>query len=734
MSRRTLAPLVRGAWFLLFLIAPVRASAVRAQCVDSSQVIDFKVRAVKFRSLFGSTPKRLRQILDAHRGEPYSADRASAYINEIVNYLSSDPAQQKYERLIANKLKLSVRGGKTELECVRVVSPAECARAFPGSTQCVDVSLRRYFVEIDVLNSSPYLLPFPRSTLAALYDAIPRPLLALNPSLGAAEDRRFGLSAGADTVTDLLDLRSLFEKPAASPAPPSAAPPVSPTPAATPDELEVTLTPSGGDGCCADGQTPAAAEASTTKLLLRLKGRKSLSKDFYDTSTGLTLERTKPLHLLQNFALEAKFDARHLPRGEGDFLTNDAAVGFSADVRPKRGALQLFNVGGRYRWSRNRLFGPAAAAPGEINSENGFEARVLADGNVARGLTRAAFWLDGGSRDHGGGSYARYAALVGYGKEFVLPRTEQLHKIAPPSLGGRECWTTLPEDAEKNPASFGVELLAGAGRIWGDEPEYARFYGGAPPGQFLYDELSAQSVTSFPAGPVLRSAGQAQAGVPVAGGVARGGTSYWHANLNVSIPVRAWSHPLIPHEWVSLSAPTADETELSAQIPAGGKVCRDLKSTVKTLVRVSGVNLLVSQQARDLLTDEEKRDLRLVNKPNRTPEEDARLAAAQQKFAQNKERVKPVVDDLFAREVLPITDFIADHANVFSVKPLLMFDAAHVGLRGGADNRTRYGAGGGLQLDVVLARFEFGYIAGVNRAPGDPSGHFVGRLIFRRFF
>jgi hypothetical protein len=709
----------------------------------------FKVRSVKFRSLFGSIPKRLRQTLEAHRGEPYSSDRASAYINEIVNYRSTDPAQQKYERLIADKLKLSVKGGKTELECVKIVDQAECAKAFPGSTQCVDVTIRRYFVELDVLDSSPHLLPLPRSTLAALYDAIPRPLLALNPGLDVAQDRRFGPSVGVDTATDLLDLRSLFAKPAPTtfPAPGAqpAAPTASPTPLGVQDpDLIVTMMPGGGSSptrgsgetsVVKDEETPVALDESDTKLLLRMKGRKSLSKSFYDTSTGLTLARTKPLDAFQNLALEAKFDARHLPHGEGDFLTNAATLGFSTDLRLKNGPFKLFNVGGKYRWSRNRFFGAAVAAPGEVSSESGFEARFVADGNIARGLTRAAFWFDGGSLDHDRGSYRRFAALAGYGKEFALPRKEELRKINPPSIGGRECWTTLPEDSEKNQPTIGVEFLAGAGRTWGDEPEYARFYGGSVPGQFLYDELNAQTLTNFPAGPIIRSLGQEQAGVSTGtGSVARGGTSYWHANLNVSIPVRAWSRPLIPHEWVSRSTPRPDETKLFANIPAGGMVCRDLKSTVKTLVKVSGMQLLVSQQARDLLSDDQKRDLRLANKPNRTPDEDARLVAAQKEFASDKERVRPAVEDIFAREIMPITDFIADHANIISVKPLLMFDAAHIGLTGGFDNRTRYGAGGGFQVDVVLARFEFGYLAGINRAPGDVSGHFVGRLIFRRFF
>jgi hypothetical protein len=737
MPRRSSAPLTTAILLLpLLLLAQAYASAARAQCVDSSEVNGFRVRAVKFRSLFGRTPKRLRQTLDAHRGEPYSAARAKQYIDEIVAYRSNDPAQQKYERLIANKLKLSVKGGLTELECVERVEPAQCQKAFPGSAECVDVTIRRYFVEIDALNSSPFLLLFPRSALAALYDAIPRPLLALNPGLDAAQDRRFGPAAGVDTATDLLDLRDIFgrDESAAATTAPAPQPPASPapTPGATPDELDVVIT-SGGSSAAdsSSGEDPPVDLGQRdTKLLLGLKARKSLSKDFYDTSTSLKLERSTPLKFVQRLSLDTRFDARHLPQGEGDFLTNAGALGFSADLRPKGGVVNLINVGGRYRWSRNRLAGTGVA--GETATENGFEARVIADGDIRQGLVRAALWLDGGGRDGGRGSYRRFAGLVGYGKEFALPRKREFRKIRPPELGGRECWTSYAEDPEKNPQTIGVELIAGAGLARGDVPEYSRFYAGSPPGQFLYDELNAQSLTAFPAGPLIRSLGQRQAGV-VAGAAARGGTSYWHANLNVSLPVAAWSRPLIPHEWVTASALRDEDVEFKGHIPDGASVCRDLKSTVKTLVRVSGVNLLINQQGRDALTDDQRRDLRLRNKPDPTPEEQARLAQAEAALAAAKARAKPQVEDLFRREILPITDFVADHANIISVKPLLMFDVARLRL-GRVDDRTRYAAGGGLQLDVVLARFEFGYLAALNRAPGDPRGHAVGRLILRRFF
>ena len=129
-----------------------------------------------------------------------------------------------------------------------------------------------------------------------------------------------------------------------------------------------------------------------------------------------------------------------------------------------------------------------------------------------------------------------------------------------------------------------------------------------------------------------------------------------------------------------------------------------------------------------------QQDLRLANRPNRTPGQDARLAAAQKAFQEANVREDKLVRALFAKEVIAVTDFIADQANIFAVKPMIMFDASHLGLPDGGEGKMRYGAGGGLQFDVVLARFEFGYVFGFNREPGDKRGNFVGRLTFKRFF
>ena len=712
---------------LLFFTALSWTRPAQAQCVDSSQVNDFKVRNVKFKTLFGLIPKDLATRLNSHRGDSYSAYKASEYINEIRQFYSTDPAQQKYEQLIANKLKFSIKAGRTSLECVEPVNPGECQAALPGTTQCVDVTIKRYFVDVDALNASPYLLLFPRSGLAALYGAMPRPLLALNPDFGAFQDKRFGPSASVDTATDLLDLGKVLE---GEPAATAAATPLPAQPSVSTEE-EATFTFGPGNTSSQQEEPSVTPNTSDTKLLLTLKGRKSLAKDFYDTSTKLSFARTKPLNVFQDVRFDLGFTGAHVPQGNGDYFRNAFWLDFNTDLRLRR---NIVNVGGGYRWSRNQLFADDGNIPAQVNSEHAFGMRAIGDGSVKKGLVRAAVWFENNSFAGTPGSYQRVAALAGYGKEFVIPRKKVFHEISPPELDG-PCWTSYadpknPQKTRKNESTIGVEILAGIGRTWGDVPGYARFFGGSPSGQFLYDELNAPNMTRFPFGPVIRSLGENQGGI---GNSVLGGTSYWHANVNVSIPVPGWSQPLIPHEWVARSAKREGDEEFDGHVPAGAIICRDLKSTVKTLVRVSGINLMVSQQARDLLTDAQKNDLRLTNKENRTPDEERRLNEANAALAAAKAKTQPRIQDLFDNEILPITDFIADHANIFAAKPLVLFDVAHL-TPGGSATPTRYGLGGGVQLDVVLARFEFGYVAAIKRAPGDPRGNFFGRLIMRRLF
>jgi hypothetical protein len=95
--------------------------------------------------------------------------------------------------------------------------------------------------------------------------------------------------------------------------------------------------------------------------------------------------------------------------------------------------------------------------------------------------------------------------------------------------------------------------------------------------------------------------------------------------------------------------------------------------------------------------------------------------------------VTPEADKVW-RGITPITDFVADQANLYSIKPLILFDAARIKAGESLNNRTRYALGGGLQLTIVIAKFEIGYMHTLNRSSGDSSGNVVARLVFQNLF
>ncbi|MFL6540965.1 MAG: hypothetical protein ACJ8HU_09390, partial [Chthoniobacterales bacterium] len=83
-------------------------------------------------------------------------------------------------------------------------------------------------------------------------------------------------------------------------------------------------------------------------------------------------------------------------------------------------------------------------------------------------------------------------------------------------------------------------------------------------------------------------------------------------------------------------------------------------------------------------------------------------------------------------EVRPAIDYIADRANVWALKPLLMCDVAgqDSGTRG---QRVQAALGGGIQLTIVTAKFELGYM---HTVAGDDngSGNLFGRIVFENIF
>ncbi len=252
-------------------------------------------------------------------------------------------------------------------------------------------------------------------------------------------------------------------------------------------------------------------------------------------------------------------------------------------------------------------------------------------------------------------------------------------------------WGYQKEFLVKHNQSVGVEALVGGGRAWGTVPQYAGFFGGNSAKNFLYEAKESSVVTSFPVGPLLRSFGSGQA--TVSNGLARiGGTSYWNLSLNVSVPVPKWSSPLVPD--ITIEIPTgvaADQNPIMEDRPLRVILKNQGESSRKVLERL------------------------FVKEGLSQPE------------AQAKSRRE-------VKSINSILGFIADEANIYSVKPLLMFDAARLNAPGTTNNKTRFAFGAGVQVTVVIAKFEAGYMRTLNPLPGDGEGNFVTRLFFQNLF
>jgi hypothetical protein len=193
----------------------------------------------------------------------------------------------------------------------------------------------------------------------------------------------------------------------------------------------------------------------------------------------------------------------------------------------------------------------------------------------------------------------------------------------------------------------------------------------------------------MPAGPLLRSFGEAQAGFRAPGGV-RGGNAFWHVNVNLSLPIplHGWSLPLIPNEQTGL-------------VDADGNPVT-IKQMLNKQVQKTGPNMLAAV-------------LRTEN-PALTPD-------------QAGEQARQVFS-----EIEPATQYIINDANVYSIKPLLMFDAAGLSDDRGFGNQTWMAGGGGLQLTIVTAKFEIGYMHTLSGPTFGSRGNVFVRLVFENLF
>lgn len=403
---------------------------------------------------------------------------------------------------------------------------------------------------------------------------------------------------------------------------------------------------------------------SRTRLDLRSIARRSLDNAFYETASKLSLSRSFT-GVVDALALDAEFEANHHPEGQGEFLKNAVRFGGSAKLRTKFMLFQAASISARYRWSSNRLRDRPVS---ESAAENSFEASALLDGRLWKGISRLALWVDFNSPDRISDGYQRGAVLWGYQKEFIV----------------------VPNQ------TIGIELLAGAGRTWGNTPQYARFYGGNSAKNFLYEAKDSPVLSTFPRGPLLRSFGSGRA---TAGAGSSGATAYWNVNLNVTIPVPAWSSPIVPD--ISIALPKKD---------AQGRVILD--DNQDPIMEDRPLRVILKNQG-----ESSRRVLERIFIKEGLSLEDAKAKARRE-----------------LRDINSILGFIADQANIYSVKPLFMFDAARLNSSDAINNRTRFALGGGIQFTLVIAKFEAGYMRTLRPLPGDNKGNVVMRLFFQNLF
>jgi hypothetical protein len=392
------------------------------------------------------------------------------------------------------------------------------------------------------------------------------------------------------------------------------------------------------------------------ELDLRAEGTKSLEESFYRVDGGLDYTFHRNSSVLQRLVFSADFDGVKEPLG-GSEHTRNAGVA-NLDLKLKLAPNTHLSIDAGYRRTSDTFIEGDTSLESNTNA-NEQTARLLLDTipPSINGFLRAAFWEESGWQTGSGDSYQRFVGRFGYEKEIAVAQNQ----------------------------TIGIELVAGGGRASGDLPGYSRFFGGNSPGQFLYDNPNSTTLMHMPSGPIIRSLGENEADLRGANGRAIGGDTFWHVNLNVTVPIPMWSMPLIPNELTDITGANGNPVSI--------------KQLLRRQIDVTGPSLLAAVLQQQGLSATEA-----------------------------TQRARQIL-----QEVTPATHFIIDDANLYSIKPLLMVDAAGLSGQGGS-SETWVAAGGGIQLTVVTATFEAGYMRTLSGPTFGKEGNAFVRLVFQNLF
>ena len=218
-----------------------------------------------------------------------------------------------------------------------------------------------------------------------------------------------------------------------------------------------------------------------------------------------------------------------------------------------------------------------------------------------------------------------------------------------------------------------LQLLGGYGLADGLVPGMDRFTGGNAGASFMDEKLDSTEFEALPAGPIARSFGAGKLDW-LGDESTYGQQSFGHVNVTAGIPV-GLSRPLIP------------------------KIQLTPKTTVAGALKVQ-------------VNDNHVLESSLIAQGHSA-------ADAKREQARMTNAVKPAVN------------YIADQANLWSVKPVVLFDWARVRADSEAA-RSRLGVGGGVQFGLVTTQLQAAYIHSVGDGPA--VGNFVFRLSFQNLF
>ena len=237
-----------------------------------------------------------------------------------------------------------------------------------------------------------------------------------------------------------------------------------------------------------------------------------------------------------------------------------------------------------------------------------------------------------------------------------------------------------------------LEASAAMGFSWGTVPIYSQFYSGNVLANFLYAPLKSELLQTFPSGPLIRGLGEREGGFKNSMGVVEGGNSYWNLSVSVAIPIVKWAKPLVP----DLIVDSAEVDESGAIV----KPAKTMRTKLKGMVKFAQTLIETDLVDRDGLSEEEA--------------------------ASKAERI-------IERDVRPPIYYLADRANIYSIKPVILFDLANMG-KNENGNRIWGAAGLGVQLNIVNARFQIGYAHTLFPSDDNSKGNFLLRFIIQDFF